>query len=193
MTVRYETRRPDDRELRQRMKAIPQERRRFDYWRLLVMLRRECLVVNHKKLFRLYREEKLAVRRRGGRKRAIGTWAPMVVPLRPDERWSLDFVSDQLTDGRRFRILAVCQCRLNTPQKCRLNLPQYSAVAGLPERVPGDRRRVIVDASPDGRERDFGGQDRGDDDDTGFASAGPVGVGDRQGQRDRPQDGAQIH
>ncbi|MER8485136.1 transposase, partial [Mesorhizobium sp. M1322] len=67
-----------------------------------------------------------------------------------------------------------CRCRLNTPQKCRLNLPQYSAAAGLPERAPGDRRRVIVDASPDGRERDFGDQDRGDDDDTGFASAGPV-------------------
>ncbi|MER8880223.1 IS3 family transposase [Mesorhizobium sp. M0684] len=107
MTVRYETSRPDDRELRERMKAIAQERRRFGYRRLLVMLRREGLVVNHKKLFRLYREEKLAVRRRGGRKRAIGTRAPMVVPLRPDERWSLDFVSDQLTDGRRFRILAV--------------------------------------------------------------------------------------
>ncbi|PWJ91179.1 helix-turn-helix protein [Mesorhizobium loti] len=49
------------------MKAIAQERRRFGYRRLLVMLRREGLVVNHKKLFRLYREEKLAVRRRGGR------------------------------------------------------------------------------------------------------------------------------
>ncbi|RWH74829.1 MAG: IS3 family transposase [Mesorhizobium sp.] len=107
MTVRYETCRQDDREVRERMKAIAQERRRFGYRRLLVMLRREGLVVNHKKLFRLYREEKLAVRRRGGRKRAIGTRAPMLVPLRPDERWSLDFVSDQLTDGRRFRILAV--------------------------------------------------------------------------------------
>ncbi|WP_143744675.1 IS3 family transposase [Mesorhizobium prunaredense] len=107
MTVRYETSRPDDREVRERMKAIAQERRRFGYRRLLVMLRREGLVVNHKKLFRLYREEKLAVRRRGGRKRAIGTRAPMLVPLRPDERWSLDFVSDQLTDGRRFRIMAV--------------------------------------------------------------------------------------
>lgn len=72
MTVRYETSRPDDREVRERMKAIAQERRRFGYRRLLVMLRREGLVVNHKKLFRLYREEKLAVRRRGGRKRAIG-------------------------------------------------------------------------------------------------------------------------
>ena len=63
--------------------------------------------MNHKRLFRLYREEKLAVRRRGGRKRAIGTRAPMLAPMRPDERWSLDFVSDQLTDGRRFRILAI--------------------------------------------------------------------------------------
>lgn len=107
MTVRYETSRPDDGEVRERMKAIAQERRRFGYRRLLVILRREGLVVNHKKLFRLYREEKLTVRRRGGRKRAIGTRAPMLVPLRPDERWSLDFVSDQLTDGRRFRILAI--------------------------------------------------------------------------------------
>jgi putative transposase len=69
MTVRYEPSRSDDRELRERMKAIALERRRFGYRRLLVMLRREGRVVNHKKLFRLYREEKLAVRRRGGRKR----------------------------------------------------------------------------------------------------------------------------
>ena len=65
------------------------------------------LAVNHKRLFRLYREERLTVRRRGGRKRAIGTRAPMLMPLRPNERWSLDFVSDQMTDGRRFRILAI--------------------------------------------------------------------------------------
>jgi hypothetical protein len=64
-------------------------------------------VINHKKLFWLYREEKLAVRRRGGRKRAIGTRAPMTVPMAPNDRWSLDFVSDQLADGRRFRILTV--------------------------------------------------------------------------------------
>ena len=88
-------------------KAIAHERRRFGYRRLHVLLRREGYVVNHKRLFRLYREEKLAVRRRGGRKRAIGTRAPMLVPLAPNERWSLDFVSDQFTDGRRFRILTV--------------------------------------------------------------------------------------
>jgi putative transposase len=107
MTMRYQTTRADDAALRQRMKAIAHERRRFGYRRLHVLLKREGYVINHKKLFRLYREEKLAVRRRGGRKRAIGTRAPMLVPLAPNERWSLDFVSDQLTDGRRFRILTV--------------------------------------------------------------------------------------
>ena len=70
------------------MKAIAQQRRRFGDRRLLVMLRREGLVVNHKKLFRLHREEKLAVRRRGGRKRAIGTRAPMLVPLASAGRWT---------------------------------------------------------------------------------------------------------
>ncbi|TIL68271.1 IS3 family transposase [Mesorhizobium sp.] len=107
MTVRHKASSGDDGDLRERMKAIAHERRRFGYRRLHVLLRREGYVVNHKRLFRLYRKEKLAVRRRGGRKRAIGTRAPMLVPLRPDERWSLDFVSDQLTDGRRFRIMAV--------------------------------------------------------------------------------------
>ena len=107
MTMRYKTTRADDAGLRQRMKAIAHERRRFGYRRLHVLLKREGYVINHKKLFRLYREEKLAVRRRGGRKRAIGTRAPMLVPMAPNDRWSLDFVSDQLTDGRRFRILTV--------------------------------------------------------------------------------------
>lgn len=107
MTVRHKASRGDDCDLRERMKAIAHERRRFGYRRLHVLLRREGYVVNHMRLFRLYREEKLAVRRRGGRKRAIGTRAPMMVPVAPNDRWLLDFVSDQLTDGRRFRILTV--------------------------------------------------------------------------------------
>jgi len=63
--------------------------------------------MNQKKLRRLYREEKLQVRKRGGRKRALGTRKPMILPGRANERWSLDFVSDAFTDGRRFRVLAV--------------------------------------------------------------------------------------
>ncbi|SMX56503.1 Putative Insertion element (fragment) [Bradyrhizobium sp. ORS 285] len=65
MTVRYQTSRADDAGLRQRMRAIAYERRRFGYRRLHVLLKREAYLVNHKKLFRLYREERLTVRRRG--------------------------------------------------------------------------------------------------------------------------------
>ena len=64
-------------------------------------------MLNHKKLYRLYREEQLMVRRRRGRKRALGTRAPIPVPSAIDQRWSLDFVSDTLSDGRRFRILCI--------------------------------------------------------------------------------------
>lgn len=107
MTVRYEAIRQDDPVLRERLKELARVRRRFGYRRLHVFLRREGHEVNHKRLFRIYREERLHVRRRGGRKRAIGTRAPMPLPLMPNQRWSLDFVSDQLTDGRRFRVLTV--------------------------------------------------------------------------------------
>ena len=107
MSVRYASVRGDDTMLRDRMKSIAHERRRFGYRRIHVLLRREGIVVNHKRLFRLYREEKLSVRKRGGRKRALGTRAPMLVPLMPNQRWSLDFVSDQFTDCRRFRVLTV--------------------------------------------------------------------------------------
>ena len=63
--------------------------------------------MNQKRFRRLYREEKLQVRKRGGRKRALGVRAPIELPGGPNERWSLDFVSDSFTDGRRFRILAI--------------------------------------------------------------------------------------
>lgn len=89
------------------MRTIARERRRFGYRRLHVMLKCEGLAANHKTFFRLYREEKLSVRRRGERERAIGSRAPMLMPLRPNGRWSLDFVSDQFKDGRRFRVLAI--------------------------------------------------------------------------------------
>jgi transposase InsO family protein len=107
MTVRYRCHRPDDAELRARLRSLAHVRRRFGYRRLHVLLRREGFMVNHKRLFRLYREERLMVRRRGGRKRALGTRAPMLVPQWPNDRWSLDFVADQFIDGRRLRILVV--------------------------------------------------------------------------------------
>jgi putative transposase len=66
MTVRYRSRRPDDMALRERLRALARERRRFGYRRLLIFLRREGFAVNHKRLFRIYREERLMVRKRGG-------------------------------------------------------------------------------------------------------------------------------
>tara|TARA_B100001939_G_C16876116_1_gene588742 strand:+ start:325 stop:1221 length:897 start_codon:yes stop_codon:yes gene_type:complete len=105
--VRYQSRRPDDRDIRERLKVLSRERRRFGYRRLHILLEREGFHLNHKKLRRLYREEGLQVRRRGGRKRAVGTRAPLAVPSAPNERWSLNFVSDSFEDGRRFRILCV--------------------------------------------------------------------------------------
>lgn len=106
-TYRYASRRPDDAGMRARLRELANERRRFGYRRLHILLRREGVALNHKKLFRLYREERLTVRGRGGRKRALGTRAPMTVPQGPNQRWSLDFVSDVLADGRRFRVLVV--------------------------------------------------------------------------------------
>lgn len=106
-SVRYQATREDDGELRARLTALAQERRRFGYRRLHVLLRREGHAVNKKRVQRIYREERLTVRRRGGRKRAMGTRRPIETPSAPNQRWSLDFVSDQLTDCRRFRILAV--------------------------------------------------------------------------------------
>ena len=101
--------------MRVRLRSLAGERRRFGYWRLLILLRREGLTLDHKKLFRLYREERLSVRRRGGRKRALGTWAPAAVSQKPNQRWSLYFVSDTLDDGRRFRILVVVD---DCPREC---------------------------------------------------------------------------
>jgi len=106
-TVRYQSKRPDDSKLRDEIKLVAKERRRFGYRRIQVMLERKGIFMNHKKLRRLYAEEKLQVRRRGGRKRALGTRKPMVFPEVVNQRWSLDFVNDALTDGRRFRILTV--------------------------------------------------------------------------------------
>jgi len=106
-TYRYASSRGDDAAVRERLCTLARQRRRFGYRRLHILLRREGIVLNHKKLFRLYREERLTVRRRGGRKRALGTRAPMALPQGPNQRWSLDFVSDVLVDGRRFRVLVI--------------------------------------------------------------------------------------
>ena len=104
---RYRSTRPDNAALRERLHELAGKHRRFGYRRLHILIARNGVHVNWKKLYRLYREERLTVRRRGGRKRALGTRAPMPIPQGRNQRWSLDFASDTLIDGRRFRILCV--------------------------------------------------------------------------------------
>jgi len=105
--VRYRSRRPADAELRARLRELANQRRRFGYRRLFILLRREGEPSGINRIYRLYREEGLIVRKRRGRRKAIGTRAPILVEARPNARWSLDFVHDQLANGRRFRILNV--------------------------------------------------------------------------------------
>jgi putative transposase len=102
-SVRYRSNRPDDAAVRSKLRELAAIRRRFGYRRLHTLITREGVVMNHKKFRRLYREERLQVRRRSGRKRALGTRAPMTIPQGPNQRWSLDFLSDAFSDGRRFR------------------------------------------------------------------------------------------
>ena len=126
-TVRRE-RPPDNPEIREEMRKIAEKRRRFGYRRVGILLERKGMIMNEKKLYRIYREEGLSVRRRRGRKRARGSRTPMPVPLRPNQRWSLDprhchsdrwrangSMSDTFGACRRFRILAVNDdcCREN--------------------------------------------------------------------------------
>lgn len=105
--ARYQSKRKSDNELKERIRKIAYERRRFGYRRIHMLLKRDGMQINHKKVWRLYRECGLKVRKRSGRKRAIGTRACVETPARPNERWSLDFVHDALTDGRRIRCMIV--------------------------------------------------------------------------------------
>lgn len=141
-SVRYQSIRPDDVGLRAAMKQVASERRRFGYRRIHVMLQRQGIVMNQKKLRRLYREENLQVRKRGGRKRALGTRRPMVLPRGANERWSLDFVSDALTDGRKFRVLVVVD---DYSREC-LTLMTDTSLSGL--RVARELTALIARRGP---------------------------------------------
>jgi putative transposase len=105
--VRYRSCRAPDTALRVRLRDLANERRRFGYRRLFVLLRREGEPSGVNRIHRLYREEGLSVRKRRARRKAIGTRAPIMVEAKANARWSLDFVHDQFANGRRFRILNI--------------------------------------------------------------------------------------
>jgi putative transposase len=106
-SYRYDRQGPDDTALRGRLRELAAERRRFGYRRLRVLLRREGWAVNHKRVYRLYREEGLGVRRRKRKRIGAAERQPLAILTRPNERWSMDFISDALSEGRKFRSLNI--------------------------------------------------------------------------------------
>ena len=137
--IRYRSRRPAETALRARLRDLANERRRFGYRRLFVLLRQEGERSGKNRIYRLYREEGLTVRKRRARRRAVGTWAPIPVEAVANARWSLDFVHDQFANGRRFRVLNVVD---DVTRECLAAIPDTSIsgrrvareLAGLIER-----------------------------------------------------------
>jgi putative transposase len=122
-TVRHSPRRPADAELRAKLRDLANARRRFGYRRLFILLRQEGESSGKNRVYRLYREEGLTVRKRRARRRAVGTRAPIPVEAKPNARWSLDFVHDQFACGRRFRILNIVD---DVTRECLAALPDTS-------------------------------------------------------------------
>jgi putative transposase len=106
-SCRYAVRRQEPAGLRDRLRELAQERRRFGYRRLTVLLRREGWPVNHKRVYRLYREEGLGVRRRKRKRIGAVERQPLAIPTQPNQRWSMDFITDALSEGRKFRSLNI--------------------------------------------------------------------------------------
>src|ERR1700688_4883274 len=126
--IRYRSCRPPDAELRVQLRELANERKRFGYRRLFVLLRQQGEPSGINRIYRLYREEGLSVRKRRTRRRAVGARAPILVEARPNARWSLDFVHDQFANGRRFRILNIVD---DVTRECLAALPDTS--------IPGER------------------------------------------------------
>lgn len=122
-TVRYQSRRPPETELRGKLRDLANERRRFGYRRLFVLLRRDGEPSGINRIYRLYREEGLTVRKRCARRRAVGTRAPILVEARPNARWSLDFVHDQFACERRFRVFNIVD---DVTRECLAAIPDTS-------------------------------------------------------------------
>ncbi len=141
-TVQYRSVRPPDRQLRARLKELAEERRRWGYRMLHVLLEREGHELNHKRLYRLYREEGLQVRRRRRRKRAARPRRAIETPSASNKRWSMDFVHDQLASGRRLRCFTVID-----------DFTRESVVIEVEHSITGERVAEVLDRV--GRERDL--------------------------------------
>lgn len=151
---RYHACRPSRTELRERLHTLALLRPRWGYRRLYRLLRREGHVVNKKLVQRVYREEGLTVRRRK-RKRVAVPRIPVPSPTKPNERWSMDFVSDALGDGRKFRALTIVDdCTRESPAiEVDTSLPSARVVRVL-ERLAETRglpKAIVCDNGPEFR------------------------------------------
>jgi putative transposase len=146
---RYQSRRDPQTELRVRLRDLAATRIRYGYRRLTVMLRREGWPVNTKRVYRLYREEALQVRTKKRVKSAAQVRITLPEATFANQRWSMDFVSERLADGRWFRILTIvdqytreCLCiyadRSQTGRKVAEQLERVMAVRGAPESITSD-------------------------------------------------------
>jgi putative transposase len=152
-TVRYRSRRGDDEPLRTRLRQLAGQRPRFGYRRLHVLLRREGIVVNHKRIARLYREEGLAVRRRNRKTVARVTRGRPPAPERANEQWALDFLEDALASGRKIRVLSVIDVftREALALEVDTSLPGNRVVRVL-DRLLGERSvpvQIVLDNGPE--------------------------------------------
>jgi putative transposase len=106
-TAQYRSRRADPTPLVAKLRELATQRPRWGYRRLHILLRREGVTVNHKRVYRLYRAEGLAVRRKHHKRLASALRTVLPPPSAPNERWSMDYVSDALMDGTRLRAFNV--------------------------------------------------------------------------------------
>ena len=152
-THRYVATRVEMPKLRERLIALAHERTRFGYPRLTYMLRREGFPVNRKRVYRLYSEEGLKLRRKR-RKRIAGLRrATPAAPLAPNERWSMDFVSDALSTGRRFRVLNIVDdfTKLSPAIEVDTSLPGLRVIRTLERAIElhGKPKMLVMDNGPE--------------------------------------------
>jgi putative transposase len=153
-TVRYQARQRDEGDVRQRLRELAALRKRFGYRRLGLLLRREGVMVNHKRVYRLYREEGLSLRRRKRKRLTSEGRGPGELASGPDEVWSLDFVSDATEPGRRLKLLTI----VDTFTRESLAVEVDTSISGermarVLDRVIGDRgaqpQEIVLDNGPE--------------------------------------------
>jgi putative transposase len=150
---RYQSQPDQDKHLRERLKVLAVKYPRYGYPLLHAMLKEEGLVINAKRTYRIYREEKLQVRRRRRKRLPARDRGEMTLPIGPNQRWSIDFMSDQLSTGRRFRILNIVD---DFTRECVGQIVDFSISGERLVRLLEDLRKtrsrpgeVVVDNGPE--------------------------------------------